>query len=79
MTRTAQHVAFVSFVGLRVREQALLAIGITLPGLTDRQAAVAQLPALGLLTGCGHDAKRMDLLLPWVMDEFLGRHAPERR
>jgi radical SAM superfamily enzyme YgiQ (UPF0313 family) len=70
VTRTAQHVAFVSFVGLRVREQELLAIGITLPGLTDRNAAVAQLPALGLLTLAGmmpngwtcsyHEADRWD-------------------
>lgn len=70
MTRTTQHVAFVSFVGLRVREQELLAIGITLPGLADRGAAVAQLPALGLLTLAGmmpdgwtcsyHEADRWD-------------------
>jgi radical SAM superfamily enzyme YgiQ (UPF0313 family) len=70
VTRTAQHVAFVSFVGLRVREQELLAIGITLPGLSDRQTAVAQLPALGLLTLAGmipngwtcsyHEADRWD-------------------
>jgi radical SAM superfamily enzyme YgiQ (UPF0313 family) len=45
-----QHVAFVSFVGLRVREQELLALGISLPGLDKRHDAVAELPALGLLT-----------------------------
>jgi len=37
-------------VGLRVREQELLALGISLPGLGNRRAAVAELPALGLLT-----------------------------
>jgi hypothetical protein len=45
-----RHVAFVSFVGLWVREQELLALGITLPGLGKRRDAVAELPALGLLT-----------------------------
>lgn len=44
------HVAFVSFVGLRVREEELAELGISLPGLGNRLAAVAELPALGLLT-----------------------------
>ncbi|MGA2435562.1 MAG: radical SAM protein [Bryobacteraceae bacterium] len=48
-----KHVTFVSFVGLRCREQEFLALGITLPGLAGRHAAVAQLPALGLLTLAG--------------------------
>jgi radical SAM superfamily enzyme YgiQ (UPF0313 family) len=47
------HVAFVPLTGFRVREQEMLALGMTLPGLTDRAAAVAQLPALGLLTLAG--------------------------
>lgn len=45
-----RHVSFVSFVGLRVREQELLALGVSLPGLGNRRTAVAELPALGLLT-----------------------------
>ena len=48
-----RHLALVSFSGLRVREQELLEIGITLPGLEKRKAAVAALPALGLLTLAG--------------------------
>jgi hypothetical protein len=44
------HVALVPFTGFRVREADMLALGMTLPGLADRAAAVAQLPALGLLT-----------------------------
>jgi radical SAM superfamily enzyme YgiQ (UPF0313 family) len=47
------HVALVPFTGLRVREQELLALGMTLPGLRDRAAAIGQLPALGLLTLAG--------------------------
>src|SRR5436305_989953 len=75
----AQHVTFVSFVGLRVREQELLALGIKLPGLGDRNAAVAQLPALGLLTLAGmmpagwtcsyHEADQWDDAL---LDQIVG-------
>src|SRR5713101_248226 len=51
MKRTGnRHVSYVSFVGLRIREQELLALGVSLPGLGSRMAAVAELPALGLLT-----------------------------
>jgi len=49
----SRHVSFVSFVGLRVHERELLALGINLPGLGKRRAAVAELPALGLLTLAG--------------------------
>lgn len=47
------HVALVPFVGFRIRNEALLAAGATLPGLRQREAAVAELPALGLLTLAG--------------------------
>jgi radical SAM superfamily enzyme YgiQ (UPF0313 family) len=47
------HVAYVPFTGFRVREEEMLALGMTLPGLKERAAAVAQLPALGLLTLAG--------------------------
>src|SRR5437016_6073139 len=53
MTPRIRFVSFVSFVGLRVREQELLRLGISLPGLENRHAAVAELPALGLLTMAG--------------------------
>jgi len=53
MTPRSRSVSFVSFVGLRVREQELLRLGISLPGLENRHAAVAELPALGLLTLAG--------------------------
>jgi radical SAM superfamily enzyme YgiQ (UPF0313 family) len=64
------HVALVPFTGFRVREEEMLALGVTLPGLRQRAAAVAQLPALGLLTLAGltppdwtcsyHEAARAD-------------------
>src|SRR5262245_42533332 len=44
------HVALVPFTGFRVREEQMLALGMTLPGLKQRAAAIGQLPALGLLT-----------------------------
>src|SRR5262245_48239586 len=47
------HVCLVPLTGFRVREQEMLALGMALPGLRDRAAAVAQLPALGLLTLAG--------------------------
>src|SRR5262245_25961329 len=47
------HVALVPFTGFRVREEEMLALGMTLPGLKQRAAAVGQLPALGLLTLAG--------------------------
>jgi radical SAM superfamily enzyme YgiQ (UPF0313 family) len=47
------HVAMVPFTGFRVREAEMLALGMTLPGLAHRAAAVARLPALGLLTLAG--------------------------
>jgi radical SAM superfamily enzyme YgiQ (UPF0313 family) len=43
----------VPFTGFRVREEEMLALGMALPGLKQRAAAIAQLPALGLLTLAG--------------------------
>src|SRR5580704_17918737 len=64
------HVALVPLTGFRIREQEMLALGMTLPALKQRAAAVAQLPALGLLTLAGltpqhwtisyHEAARID-------------------
>ena len=47
------HVAFVPFVGARVREPEMRALGMSLPGLRRRVEAVGALPALGLLTLAG--------------------------
>jgi radical SAM superfamily enzyme YgiQ (UPF0313 family) len=48
-----RHVAFVPFTGFRVREAEMRELGMSLPGLRQRAGAVAQLPALGLLTLAG--------------------------
>ena len=47
------HVTFVPLTGFRVREEELLALGMSLPGLAARGRAIGQLPALGLLTLAG--------------------------
>jgi hypothetical protein len=44
------HVALVAFTGFRIREPEMLELGMALPGLQARAGAIAQLPALGLLT-----------------------------
>ena len=47
------HVSLVPFTGFRVKEAELLELGMSLPGLRQRAAAIAELPALGLLTLAG--------------------------
>jgi radical SAM superfamily enzyme YgiQ (UPF0313 family) len=47
------HVLFVPLTGFRIREEELLALGMSLPGLVPRANAIGQLPALGLLTLAG--------------------------
>lgn len=47
------HVSFVPLSGFRVREEELLALGMSLPGLKPRAKALGELPALGLLTLAG--------------------------
>lgn len=47
------HVAFVPLTGFRIREQELRDLGMRSPGLADRGAAIARLPALGVLTLAG--------------------------
>jgi radical SAM superfamily enzyme YgiQ (UPF0313 family) len=46
-------VAMIAMHGFRVRRAEMLALGMTLPGLTDRAEALGGLPALGLLTLAG--------------------------
>ena len=47
------HVTFVPFTGLRVCDDRLLELGMTLPGLVERGRAIGELPGLGLLTLAG--------------------------
>ena len=47
------HVTFVPMTGFRVREPQMLELGMSLPGLQQRASAIAELPALGVLTLAG--------------------------
>ena len=47
------HVALLPLTSLRVKEPELLELGMSLPGLRRRAAALNELPALGLLTLAG--------------------------
>ncbi|NOX57310.1 MAG: B12-binding domain-containing radical SAM protein, partial [Planctomycetes bacterium] len=47
------HVALVPFTGLRVKEQEMLHLGMSLPSLRNRAVGISHLPALGLLTLAG--------------------------
>jgi len=47
------HIVFVPFIGFRVREDEMRELGMSLPGFKQRAAAIAELPALGLLTLAG--------------------------
>jgi len=47
------HVEFVPLSGFRVREEELLGLGMTLPGLGARGRAIGELPALGVLALAG--------------------------
>lgn len=42
-------IGFLAMSGIRVRDTALLELGLTLPGFVDRSKVVASLPSLGLL------------------------------
>jgi len=47
------HIVFVPFTGFRVREEEMRELGMSLPGFKQRAKAIAELPALGLLTLAG--------------------------
>ncbi|PIT99468.1 MAG: hypothetical protein COT74_10740 [Bdellovibrionales bacterium CG10_big_fil_rev_8_21_14_0_10_45_34] len=44
------HVALIAMSGVRVKDQELLKLGMTLPGFVDRSRVIASLPSFSLLT-----------------------------
>lgn len=52
--KKAYKVVLVSMSGVRVFNQKLLEMGLTLPGFVDRSKVIASLPSLGLLTLAAH-------------------------
>lgn len=49
-----QRLLFVAMSGVRVYDQELLQLGLTLPGFVERSRVIASLPSLGLLTLAAH-------------------------
>lgn len=47
-------IALVAISGVRVRDQELASVGLTLPGFVERSKVIASLPSLGLLTIAAH-------------------------
>ncbi|MCA8996586.1 MAG: cobalamin-dependent protein [Planctomycetaceae bacterium] len=47
------HVTFVTLAGFRIHSEELRELGLTLPGFEERAGALAELPALGLITLAG--------------------------
>lgn len=48
--------------GVRVFNQKLLEMGLTLPGLVDRSKVIASLPSLGLLTLAAHTPPNWEVM-----------------
>ena len=53
MPASRKRIGFVAMSGIRVCDEALLELGLTLPGFVERSKAIASLPSLGLLTLIG--------------------------
>jgi len=54
-------IGFFAMSGVRVRDEELLALGLTLPGFVERSKVIASLPSLGLLTLAGMSASEFEL------------------
>lgn len=72
-------IGFVAMSGIRVVDQELLKMGLTLPGFVERSKVIASLPSLGLLTLAGmtpdcHVTRYIEMedlqYSPLTMDEF---------
>ena len=48
-----KRIAFIAMSGVRVHNEELTRLGLTLPGFVDRNRIIASLPSLGLLTLAG--------------------------
>ncbi|RIV21511.1 radical SAM protein [Fibrisoma montanum] len=73
----------VSMSGVRVYNQKLLQLGLTLPGFVDRSKVIASLPSLGLLTIAAHSPdnwailyKELDAITEASIDDILNE-APD--
>ena len=48
-------IGLIAMSGIRVCDEELLTLGLTLPGFVERSKVIASLPSLGLLTLAGID------------------------
>jgi radical SAM superfamily enzyme YgiQ (UPF0313 family) len=55
-------VVLISMSGVRVYNQKLLDLGLTLPGFVDRSKVIASLPSLGLLTLASHTPENWEVV-----------------
>lgn len=55
-------VVLISMSGVRVYNQKLLDLGLTLPGFVERSKVIASLPSLGLLTLASHTPKNWNVI-----------------
>ena len=56
-------IGFLAMSGVRVRDEELMALGLTLPGFVERSKVVASLPSLGLLYDLSLTPAQVDLAL----------------
>ena len=54
-------IALIAMSGIRVRNERLMEIGLTLPGFVERSKVIASLPSLGLLTLAGMTSAEHDV------------------
>ncbi|MCB9838256.1 MAG: B12-binding domain-containing radical SAM protein [Phycisphaeraceae bacterium] len=54
-------IALIAMSGIRVCDERLLELGLTLPGFVERSKAIASLPSLGLLTLAGMTPRRHEV------------------
>lgn len=62
------HIAFVAISGVRSSNQALMDVGLTLPGFVERSEVIASLPSLALLTLAGMTPDTFDISYHEVPD-----------
>jgi radical SAM superfamily enzyme YgiQ (UPF0313 family) len=61
-TPVRRRLLFLAMSGVRVFDQELLALGLTLPGFVERSRVIASLPSLGLLTLAAHTPASWDIV-----------------
>src|SRR5688500_17123415 len=83
MSKKEYKAVLIAMSGVRVYNQKLMQLGLTLPGFVDRSKVIASLPSLGLLTIASHSPdnwqiiyKEIDEITDARIDEIL-KEAPD--